>query len=85
MLGLAPLLTLKRCLVVALSSPCQVVRSLNEALEVTDGRASLNQKDWARVRKMVARGEDSVTIDGTFVREKLAAVVGDEDLGRFVL
>ena len=35
--------------------------------------------------EMVARGEDSVTIDGTFVREKLAAVVGDEDLGRFVL
>ena len=35
--------------------------------------------------EMVARGETGVTIDGTFVREKLAAVVGDEDLGRFVL
>ncbi|MEC8559235.1 MAG: ATP-dependent protease ATPase subunit HslU [Planctomycetota bacterium] len=35
--------------------------------------------------EMVARGETRVTIDGTFVREKLAAVVGDEDLGRFVL
>ena len=34
---------------------------------------------------MVARGETTVTINGTFVREKLAAVVGDEDLGRFVL
>lgn len=35
--------------------------------------------------EMVARGETRVTIDGAFVREKLAAVVGDEDLGRFVL
>ena len=35
--------------------------------------------------EMVARGETGVTIDGPFVREKLAAVVGDEDLGRFVL
>lgn len=34
---------------------------------------------------MVARGETKVTISGSFVREKLAAVVGDEDLGRFVL
>jgi ATP-dependent HslUV protease ATP-binding subunit HslU len=34
---------------------------------------------------MAARGERSVTIDAAFVRERLAKVMKDEDLSRFVL
>lgn len=34
---------------------------------------------------LAERGETDVTITDTFVRERLAAIVGDEDLSRFVL
>ena len=35
--------------------------------------------------ELVASGDDSISIDGDFVRERLQSVVEDEDLSRFVL
>jgi ATP-dependent protease HslVU (ClpYQ) ATPase subunit len=38
-----------------------------------------------RAAELVAAGDRKITVDQAYVREKLAASLADEDLGRYIL